>query len=153
MQNLLTEMNHYFAKIVRVPGEVEEPLVTEGPLVVARPEYVSLNIARSLHENANRIQDDTGDVTPRSEGDLGVPLNVGRVQDGDGQGYGPDPDYLEEPEYREGPELVSQVVEAVIFACFQDPIEQEAREAQGPGDEKRRDDDLAHIVGATQTKR
>ncbi|KAF3060390.1 hypothetical protein CFAM422_011238 [Trichoderma lentiforme] len=43
-----------------------------------------------------------------------------RVEHRDGQRDGPDLKHLEDPEAEEGEELLAHLVEAVIFACFED---------------------------------
>ena len=113
-------------------------------------EPILLHIADALHDEAHREEHDAGDVAARAKGMLGVGGDGGAVEDGDGQGDGPDPDHLGDPEAEEGEEAVALVVEAVVGARAQDAEEEEAREAQRPGDEEEGGDELARVVVARQ---
>lgn len=112
----LTELNNNLPKIIRMPRQVKEALVTDLALIPRRPEPELLRIAHTLHHHPNGIQDHAGDVPACSERRLGVLLDIGRVEDRHGQGDGPDPDHLEDPESEKGPELVSFVIKTVIFS-------------------------------------
>lgn len=68
-----------------------------------------------------------------------------RIEHCDGQRDGPDPKHLEDPETEEGEELLAHLVEAVIFASFEDAEEEECGEANGPGDEEEGGDELADL--------
>lgn len=112
------------------------------------PKPELLNITHGLHDEPKAKQDNTRHVPARAEAMLRVPRHGRRVEDGDGQGDGPDPDHLEDPEAEEGEELVALVVEAVVLASLEDAEEEEAREAEGPEDEEEGGDDLAGGVVA-----
>lgn len=77
---------------------------------------------------------------------LRVSRHVGRVEQRDGQRHGPDPNHLKDPEPQEWQELAALIVEAVIFACFEDPVEQKAGEADGPDNDEEPHDQLARVV-------
>lgn len=72
--------------------------------------------------------------------------NRRRIKDGDGQRDDPDPQHLENPEAEEREELVALVIEAAVRAGLENAEEEEAGEAQRPGDEEQGGDDLAGCV-------
>lgn len=71
---------------------------------------------------------------------------VGTVEDCDGEGDGPDPDHLKNPEAEEGEEFVAFVVEAVVFAGFENAEEEEGAEAEAPEHDEEGGDYLAGVV-------
>lgn len=107
--------------------ETPEPLVANllGALM-PHLEPILLHIGNGLHEEPNGPENHTGDITRLTEPRLREPRHVGAVDQRDGHADGPDPQHLEDPEAEEGEELVALVVEAVIFAGFQDAEEEEA---------------------------
>lgn len=146
----LTEVEEDLAKVVRMPGDAEQARVAHGILVVARPESEALRVAHGLDDEADGEHDDAGDVTGGPEGRRrrrrrGGAAHGGRVEHGDGQRDGPDPDHLEDPEAEEGEEAVARAVEAVVLARPQDAEQQEAREARAPGGDEGCGHDLAGV--------
>lgn len=128
----------------------EEALVADGLGVVGLAKTVLLHVAHTLHGEADGEEDDAGNVPAGAKVVLGVARDVGGVEQGDGQGDEPDPEHLEDPEAQEGEELVALVIEAVVGAGAQDAEEEEAREADGPGDEEEGGDELTGVVVAGQ---
>lgn len=145
----LTELDDDLAKVVWVAREGKEALVAHGLGVVGLAEAVLLHVAQGLEGE----EDEAGDVAGGVEGVLRVARDVGRVEQGDGQGEDPEQEHLEDPEAEEGPEAVALVVEAVVGAGAQDAEEEEAGEADGPDDEQERGDELAREAAARQGER
>jgi len=54
--------------------------------------------------------------------------------------------YLEDPKAKEREELIALVVEAVVFARFEDAEEQEAGEARAPEHDEEGGEDVAGVV-------
>lgn len=119
----LTKLDNNLPKIIWMPRQVKEPLVTNLALIHRRPEAELLRVANALHDRTDGVQNHSGDVPARAERRLRVLLDIGRVKDGDGQRDGPDPDHLENPKPEERPEFITLVVEAVVFAGLEDPEE------------------------------
>lgn len=111
---------------------------------------ILLHVAARLEQQAQRIQHHAGNVSPRTKIMLRVARHVGRVEQRDGQRYGPHPKHLKDPEAEKRKEAVALVVEAVVFTRAQDAEEEEAREAHGPDDEEERGDELACVVVAAE---
>lgn len=74
---------------------------------------------------------------------LTILLYGGRIQDCDRETNKPDPEHLKDPEAKEGKEFIALIIEAVVFACFQDSEEQEATETCAPKHDEEGDDDVA----------
>ena len=74
--------------------------------------------------------------------------DLGGVEECDGKRDDPDPDHLENEEAQKGKEFVAFVVEAVVFAGFDDAEEEEAGEAGGPEHDEEGGGDLAGVVVA-----
>lgn len=115
-----------------MPRPAPKALITHGTLVSTLPKTELLHIAHALHDKAQHKQHDAGDVAAGAKGDKRIARHGGRVEHGDGQGDGPNPDHLEDPEAQEGEEAVALVVEAVVLAGLEDAEEEEAREACAP---------------------
>ena len=62
------------------------------------PEYILLDIADTLQEEANGEQDDSGDVSSGTKVGLIESRDSRAVQDGNGERHRPDPEHLEYPE-------------------------------------------------------
>lgn len=90
-----------------------------------RAEAVFLSITQTLHDEADRPQNDACDAVACPKGWLWIFSNVRRVQYGDGQANSLDLDYLEDPETWEGEEFVALVVEAAVLAGLDDAEEEE----------------------------
>ena len=120
-----TELNDDLAKIVRMPGPRKEALVADCSLVVLRTKPVLLRVADGFHYKPDREEHNASNVPAGAERVLHVHLHGGRVENGDGQRDGPDPDHLEDPKAQEREELVAFVVEAVVFARLDDAEQQE----------------------------
>lgn len=73
-----------------------------------------------------------------------------RIQHRHWQWDGPDPEHLKDPETQEGEEFLAHFIKAVIFACFQDTEEEERCKADGPGDKKEGDYELAALMMVTE---
>lgn len=146
----LTKLHNNLSKVIRVSRVGKEAFVTDISPVVRLPEPVLLHIAHALHDEPNRPQHDAGDIPPGAEAVLPIPRDAGAVDESHGQGDGPDPEHLEDPEAEEGEEPVALVVEAVVPAGPEDAEEEEAREAEGPGDEEEGGDELAGVVVAAE---
>lgn len=148
-----TELKDYLAKVVGMSGEVEETRVAYGLTHrMASMEPKLLGVADCLYDQPDGVQDDPGDVAARSKGPLREACDGWRVEDGHGQGDGPDPDHLEEPAAEEGDQrdimvaaMVVMAVMAVLLANPEDTKEEKTRQAGCPDDEKRRGNDLASI--------
>lgn len=139
-------MEEDLAEVVGVPREVEEALVADGlTLGMGLAEAELLNVADTLHDESYGEEDDAHDVPGGAEGVLGVARDGGRVEDGDGQRDGPNPEHLKDPEAEEGEELVPLVIEAVVLARFEDAEEEEAGESGAPDHHEEGDDDLASM--------
>ena len=146
-------MDENLSKVIWMSWPIEESLVTNGPFIIhSRPETVLLNVADTLHDQANWVENNTGDIPACSECWLRVPSDVRGVQDGDGQWNGPDPDHLEYPKSKEWEELVPFVIESIIFAGLDNSEEQESGESETPDHNEERADDLACIVMPTERK-
>lgn len=129
-----------------MPRHGKETPVAHGLAVVGLAEAVLLHVAHAFHGEANDEEDDAGNVPTGAKVVLRIARDVGRVEQGDGQGDDPDPQHLEDPEAQEGKELVALVIEAVVGAGAQDAKEEEARETDGPDDEEEGGDELASVV-------
>lgn len=146
----LAELGEDLAKVVWVPGVVKEAAVAHVGLVVRLAEAVLVDIAHRLHDEAHGKEHHAGNVPRRAESGLRIARDGGRVEDGDGQGDGPDPEHLQDPEAEEGEEAAAHVVEAAVHSRLEDAEEQEAREAEGPGYEEEGGDELAGVVVAAE---
>jgi len=83
---------------------------------------------------------------------LRILRNIWRVQDRNWERDDPDPDHLEDPEAEEFEEVIAFIVEAIIFAGFEDAEEEEARESQSPDHDKDGVNDLAGIMVTAQSE-
>lgn len=129
----------------------KKPLITDRRLIRRpTPEKVLLHITHTLHHKPNRKQHHARNVPPRPEIRLPVLRHIRTIQHRDGQGNKPYPEHLEDPEPEEGKEFIAFVVEAVVFAGFEDAEEQEAGEAETPEHNEEGGDDLAGIVVAAE---
>ena len=147
----LAELDEDLAKVVWVPGVVKEAAVAHVVGLVARlAEAVLVGIAHRLHGETHGKEHHAGNVPRRAESGLRVARDGGRVEDGDGQGDGPDPDHLQDPEAEEGEEAAAHVIEAAVRSRLEDAEEQEAREAEGPDYEEEGGDELAGVVVAAE---
>lgn len=116
-----------------MPGPVEEANIAYLSFIGRfAAEEILLNIRNALHHKPNSEQDHPRDVPPRTEIGLGVLRDIGRVQDGNGERDGPDPDHLKDPEAQKGEELVADLVEAIVFSGFEYTEEEEAGEPGPP---------------------
>lgn len=138
-----TELDDNLAKVIGMPRPAPKALVTHRTLVRALPEPELVHIGHALHDKAQGEEHDARNVPTGAEGGEAVAGDAGRVEEGDGQRHGPDPDHLEDPEAQEGEELVALVVEAVVLAGLEDAEEEEAREAHAPEHDEDGGDDLA----------
>lgn len=148
-----TKLNYDLPKVVGMAAPGKEPLVANGRFVVSLPKHELLNIAHSLHDKPSGKNNNTSDVAARAKRYLWILLHIGRVQKGDRQRDGPNPYHLKDPEAQERKELVSLVIEAVIFARLQDPEEQESGEPNAPDHDEKRGNNLTRIMAATEGKR
>ena len=121
----LTKVKYDLAEVVWMSRHVKEPPVTDVALVVRLPEPVLVHITDSLHDEPDGEEDDAGDIPAGAKVVLRIARDGGGVEDRDGQGDGPHPEHLKDPEAQEGEELVALVVEAVILARLEDAEEEE----------------------------
>ena len=119
-----TELDDDFSKIVWMSRPVEEPLVADSRFVtLSSLEQVLLHIAHTLHNDPDRPQYHACNISSCSEVWLRILCDIWGVQDGDWQRDSPDPEHLENPESEEREELIALVIEAVVFAGFDDSEE------------------------------
>ena len=130
-------------------GPDEEANIANFALILGlAPEYILLDIADTLQEEANSKQDDSGDVSSGTEVGLIESRDSRAIQDGNGQRHRPDPEHLEYPKSQEWKELVSLVVKSVVLPGLEDSKEEEARQSRTPGHDEQRVNDLTGIVMA-----
>ena len=86
---------------------------------------ILLHITHCLQPKRQYEDHYTHDIRRLPERRLRVLQHSRRIQNRNGEGYNPNPQHLEDPETEEGKEPVALVVEAVIFACLQNPEEEE----------------------------
>jgi len=146
-------LDNDLSEVIRVPRPREESLVTDSrPVGISAPEKIFLNIANTLHSEANGIQHHARNISSGPKGRLGKSGDIWRVQHRDWERDSPDPDHLEYPEAQEREEFISLVVKAIIFSSLQDSEQQEGREAQSPYHDEERYNDLARIMMAAECK-
>lgn len=131
----------------------KEARVADGATVMGGAEAVLLHVAGGLEGKGEGEEHDAGHVAAGAKGVLRVAADGRAVEHGDGQGDGPDPEHLEDPEAEEGEEAVALVVEAVVGAGAEDAEEEKGGEADGPGDEEERGDELAGIGAGVGARR
>ena len=122
-------MNHNLPEVVGMPTPLEETDITESPRLLssfALLEAVFLDIAHSLHDQSNNVEDDADDICRFPKTRLAVLKHLRRIQERDRQADNPYPEHLENPESKERKEFIPFIVEAVVFTRLQDPEEQEA---------------------------
>lgn len=140
-------MNDDFTKVVGVSGPREEADRTDLAFISrVAAEIVFLHVGNAFHDEADGEENHPGDVATGAKIRLVKFGDVGGVEDCDGEGDGPDPDHLEDPKPKKGEELVSDLVEAVVFPRLEDSEEEEGREAGAPQHDEEGDDDLARMV-------
>lgn len=116
-----------------MPCQNKEPDIAHLALVLwFAPKHVFLYVRDTFHEKANREEYHSSDVSSSTEFWLIELRYIRRIQDGHGQRDRPDPQHLKDPESKEGKELVSLIVEAVVFASFENAKEEETRESCAP---------------------
>lgn len=134
-----------------MPRPRPKPLVTDSPpLLLPNLEPKLLHISNRLHHKPQRKNHTPRNIPRSAEIRLRKFRDVGTIQDRDGQGDRPDPNHLEDPEAEEGEEFVPFVVEAVVFAGFEDAEEQEGAEAKAPKHYEEGVHDLASMVVAAE---
>lgn len=130
----LTKLHDDFSEIVRMSRPDKEANIAHLALILGlTPEYVLLDIADTLQEEADSKQDDSGDVSSGTEVGLIESRDSRAVQDGNGQRHRPDPKHLEYPKSQEWNEFVSLVVKSVVLPGLEDSKEEEARQSRAPG--------------------
>ena len=145
----LTKLHDDFPEIIRMPGPDKEADIAHFALILGlAPEYVLLDIADTLQEEANSKQDDAGDVSSGTEVGLVESRDSRAVQDGNGQRHRPDPKHLEYPESQEWKEFVSLVIEPVVLSGLEYSKKEEAGQSRTPRHDEQRVNDLAGIVMA-----
>lgn len=127
-----TELNNDLPEIIRMSTPAEESFVTYSRSRVAAPEVVFLHICDRLHKQPNSKNDYARNIPACAKRMLRVLLDIRRVQDRDRERHGPNPDHLEDPESQEFEEVVSFIVESVIFAGFKNTEEKKPGEAEAP---------------------
>ncbi len=105
-------------------------------------------IADRFHGESYGVDDHTGNIPPRPKLWLRELDDIGRVEDGDGQGARLHPFHLEDPEAAKFEKVLALVVESIIFSGFEDAVEEESTEAQAPERHEEGDDGVARIMCA-----
>lgn len=124
----LTDLDYDLAEVVWVPTPLEEANVAESSWLLtfrALLEAVLLNIADAFQHETDCEDYDPDNIRRFTKAWLTILENIRAVQERDWQTNSPDPKHLEYPEAKEGEELVSLVVEAIVLAGLQDAEEQE----------------------------
>jgi hypothetical protein len=103
-------------------AQLEEADIADGTRLLARAllEAVLLRIRDGFETKGQNKDDDRNNVRSLTKGWLRYSENIGAVQDRDWKRDCPDPQHLEHPESEEREELVTLVVEAIVFASLQD---------------------------------
>lgn len=134
-----------------MPRPIEKSLVADRRLIaLSCLEQVLLHIADTLHYDPNRPEYHARDISPCSKIWLRVLRHIRRVQHRHRQRDSPHPKHLEDPETKKGEELVTLVVEAVVFAGLNDAEEEEAGETRAPDHDEEGGYDLSRIVVAAE---
>ena len=97
----------------------ESHVTDRGLIALSCLEQILLYITNTLHDEPNGEQDYSCNIPTRSKFWLWILCDIWRVQDGNWQRDGPDPEHLEDPESEKWEEFIPHVVEAVVLTCFQ----------------------------------
>lgn len=150
---VLTELYNDLSKVVRMSCPGKEANITHFALVLwIASEQVLLNVGYAFEDETDSKEYDTRNIPSSSKRWLVKFGHVRRIKNGDRQRNSPDPDHLENPEAKEGPELIALVVKAVIFTGLDDSEEEEAGKPCAPEHDEQRADDLAGMMMARECK-
>lgn len=142
-----TKLDDDLAEIVWMPRPIEEAYITYCTVAtMCATEAILLNIRHTLHNKANREEDDARNVTTCSKSGLLELRDVGRVQKCHGQGYRPHPKHLEYPKTQERPEFVAFVVETIILSSLEDSKQKKSTQPCGPSHDENRNDNIARLI-------
>jgi hypothetical protein len=149
----LTELNGDLSEVVGMPTPLEEAHIADRTwLLSCRTllEAVLLYITHGLHEERNNEDDDRDDIRRPPKVRLSVLQHPRTVNNRNRQADRPAPKHLKHPESQKLEEVVSLVVESVVFAGLQDTEEEERGQSGAPQHDHDADDDVAGDEGAAE---
>jgi hypothetical protein len=118
---ILTKLDNDLAEVVWMSAPRKEPFIANcSPVLMLRSEDILLNIADTLHDQADGIQYHASYIPPSAKCRLRILRDIRRVQNSHRKRTSPYPDHLKDPKAQELEEVISFVVKAVIFAGFED---------------------------------
>jgi len=135
-----------------VSAPAEKSLVTDSGSRIIRSKVILLEISDSFQSQSNSINNNACNIPAGPKGMLRILLDVWRIQDYHGQRNNPNPDHLEYPKGKELEEVISLVVEPVVFAGLKNTEEQKSREPKAPDHNEEGYNDLARIMVAAECK-